>query len=94
MERWLSFPQSLYDGKDKSITIAARADNWLKNRFVNVCVCKCSRVASVVCVAWEPLLTDDDNRVVLRPLEGHEDCQSDYINASYVDVSHLFHEWH
>ena len=36
----------------------------------------------------EPLLTDDDNRVVLRPLEGHEDCQSDYINASYVDVSH------
>ena len=32
--------------------------------------------------------TDDDNRVVLRPLEGHEDCQSDYINASYVDVSH------
>ena len=36
----------------------------------------------------EPLLTDDDNRVVLRPLEGHEDCQSDYVNASYVDVSH------
>ena len=35
--------------------------------------------------------TDDDNRVVLRPLEGHEDCQSDYINASYVDVSQLMH---
>ena len=28
--------------------------------------------------------TDDDNRVVLRPVEGHE---SDYINASCVDVS-------
>jgi len=35
-----------------------------------------------------PSYTDDDNRVVLRPLEGHEDCQSDYVNASYVDVSH------
>ena len=35
----------------------------------------------------KPSYTDDDNRVVLRPLEGHEDCQSDYINASYVDVS-------
>ena len=36
--------------------------------------------------------TDDDNRVVLNPLEGHEDCQSDYINASYVDVSHF--DWY
>ena len=35
---------------------------------------------------------DDDNRVVLRPLEGHEDCQSDYINASYVNVSHILRE--
>ena len=35
--------------------------------------------------------TDDDNHVILSPLEGHEDCQGDYINASYVDVSHLFH---
>ena len=33
------------------------------------------------------LTTDDDHRVVLRPLEGHKDCQNDYINASYVDVS-------
>ena len=37
--------------------------------------------------------TDDDNHVVLRPLEGHEDCQSDYINASYINVSYLLHEW-
>ena len=36
--------------------------------------------------------TDDDNRVVLRPLEGHEDCQSGYINASYINVSHLFYD--
>ena len=27
--------------------------------------------------------SDDDNRIVLKPLS---DCQNDYINASYVDV--------
>ena len=31
--------------------------------------------------------TDDGNRVVLKPLHGYEDCQHDYVNASYVDVS-------
>ena len=31
--------------------------------------------------------TDDDNRVKLKPLNGREDCQHDYINASYIDVS-------
>ena len=31
--------------------------------------------------------TDDDNRVKLKSLSGREDCQHDYINASYVDVS-------
>ena len=30
------------------------------------------------------LNTDDDNRVILNKLE---ECDSDYINASYVDVS-------
>ncbi len=30
---------------------------------------------------------DDDNRIVLQPMSGQEDCQSDYINACYVDVS-------
>jgi len=47
----LCLPQSLYDGKDKSIAIATSADNLPKNRIVNVCVCKCSKVASVVYVA-------------------------------------------
>ena len=31
--------------------------------------------------------TDDDNRLKLKPLNGRDDCQNDYINASYVDVS-------
>jgi len=34
------------------------------------------------------LLTDDYNRVVLEPLDDTPD--SDYVNASYVDVSKLF----
>ena len=31
---------------------------------------------------------DDDNRIVLKPLPEAEDCQGDYINACYVDVSY------
>ncbi len=34
---------------------------------------------------WFP--ADDDNLIILDPILGQEDCQSDYINASYVDVS-------
>ncbi len=30
---------------------------------------------------------DDDNLIILDPIPGQEDCQSDYINACYVDVS-------
>ena len=32
------------------------------------------------------LLTDDDNRIVLQPIGGHNSCQNDFINASYIDV--------
>ncbi len=34
---------------------------------------------------WFP--ADDDNLIILDPIPGEEDCQSDYINACYVDVS-------
>ena len=30
---------------------------------------------------------DDDNRIVLKPIADADDCQRDYINACYVDVS-------
>lgn len=30
----------------------------------------------------------DDNRVALKAIGSREDCQHDYINASYIDVSH------
>lgn len=29
---------------------------------------------------------DDDNRVILDPLENEPECQHDYINASYIKV--------
>ena len=32
-------------------------------------------------------LIDDDNRIILNPIPGQQDCQNDYINASYLDVS-------
>ena len=31
-------------------------------------------------------LSDDENRIILRPIVGHSDCQRDFINACYVDV--------
>ena len=34
-----------------------------------------------------PIPADDDNLIILDPIPGQEDCQSDYINACYVDVS-------
>lgn len=37
---------------------------------------------------WLFLISDDYNRVVLETVPGQ--CDSDYVNASYVDVSALF----
>ena len=36
---------------------------------------------------WLLLFSDDDNRIALKSLPGSDDCQRDYINACYVDVS-------
>lgn len=30
---------------------------------------------------------DDDNRIILEPMSDIQNCQGDYINACYVDVS-------
>ena len=38
------------------------------------------------------LCVDDDNRVILEPLLEYNDCQRDYINACYVDVSKTQHD--
>ena len=34
-----------------------------------------------------PFGTDDDHRVVLESISGGVDCEHNYINAAYVDVS-------
>ena len=81
--------QGLPTGGKKSISIATSPNNKLKNRFANICVCKslyqyiivtdilAVKLVSATCI-------DDDDRVVLKPLDKYE---SDYVNASYVDVS-------
>ena len=33
--------------------------------------------------------TDDDHCVVLKSISGGVDCEHDYINAAYIDVSFL-----
>ena len=33
------------------------------------------------------ICADDDNRIPLQPLSESKDCQGDYINACYIDVS-------
>ena len=48
------------------------------------------RLSSIPCYFKQvipPSSSDDDNRIILRPLEDLVDCQRDFINASYVDVS-------
>lgn len=36
---------------------------------------------------YDWITTDDDNRIILNADSAHPDCKSDYINASYIDVS-------
>ena len=57
-------------------------------KCVCVCVCVCVLCVCVcLCTILLFLHSDDDNRIVLQPISGHSDCQKDYINASYIDVS-------
>ena len=53
-----------------------------KNRFQNITPCKYTIIWLFNIVS---LLSVDDNIVPLSPIEGEEG--SDYINASYVNVS-------
>ena len=47
-------------------------------------------MTSVVCDCVI-IFIDDDNRIKLKPVGGRADCQRDYINASYVNVSLSYH---
>ena len=68
-------------------------NNRKKNRFANISACKLLAISLFTALLMETMNspgtyfsfnTDDDNRVILNKLE---EGDSDYINASYVDVS-------
>ena len=60
------------------------------NRFNNITVCK-SRSISLLAYTYTLFAdSDDDNRIILTPTKGHPDCQGDFINASFIDVSSLY----
>ena len=69
-------------------------NNRKKNRFANISACKLLAISLQLAYGnneqsrnkclFSHLNTDDYNRVILNKLE---ECDSDYINASYVDVS-------
>ena len=46
-------------------------------------------VIYAICTVWLSciLLIDDDNRILLKPVGAIMDCESDYINTSYIHVS-------
>ena len=81
--------QLLKDGEGKSVTVATSSENRIKNRLSNISACNyplttdCMQLSHYYYLC--SLCTDDDNRVVLKAMEGHS---NDYINASYVDVSY------
>ena len=82
-------------GKESERSTAIAKQHKDENRFGNILVCKFLRIfytkfllwihTHTLTPAWFP--ADDDNLIILDPIPGQEDCQSDYINACYVDVS-------
>ena len=57
-------------------------------KFDNVCPLYNSKFPPKIndTVATLYLYTDDNNRIVLKPIPEAADCQGDYINACYIDV--------
>ena len=61
----------------------------LKLIFIIIIRCVHPYVLTMHNVPYDFLVSDDDNRVVLKPIDGIDDCQHDYINASFVNVSYI-----
>ena len=55
-------------------------------RIVNCFIIIIRRSIVIIILFIELMHADDDNLITLKPLPGHQDCNSDYINASYIDV--------
>ena len=73
------------------MAISTNPQNMPRNKFKNIIVCMFGAHDYLLMLMNTYILShsyiDDDSRVILRPLPGRDDCQHDYINASYVDVS-------
>ena len=83
--------QVVDEDPDHPMTIGTDPDSILLNRFANITVCKSMMSSNTGCgqaLSFALLSADDDNRIVLMPIDGNSDCQRDYINACYIDVCH------
>ena len=78
------------------ITVGTSPSLKLLNRFNNITVCKLANHAThphralLICPF---VCTDDNNRIVLRPIECYAACQRDFINACYIDVCSHHQIW-
>ena len=54
---------------------------------VGITTCNCVVIMGHCVCCMDCVCTDNENRVKLKAMNGRNDCQEDYINASYVDVS-------
>ena len=67
---------------DLPTTIGSDPDNELLNRFASITVCKSP-------TSEELKSMHDPYRRQQMPIEGHSDCQRDFINACYIDVCRI-----
>ena len=83
--------QVVDEDPDHPMTIGTDPDSILLNRFANITVCKSMMSSNTGCsqaLSFALLSADDNNRIVLMPIDGNSDCQRDFINACYIDVCH------
>ena len=81
--------RTMIDNKDRcSSEEGAKPANRLRNRYKDILPCECRRTKASRCDSNEPFallaLADDKHRVILE-----SNPESDYINASFVEVSTL-----
>ena len=85
--------QTLPSGEGDHQTIIGKSSaNRPLNRFRNITACEPTITVtqrSSYSLFGFPFGTDDDHRVVLKSISGGVDCEHDYINAAYIDVSSL-----
>uniref|UniRef100_A0A8C7ZPL7 Receptor-type tyrosine-protein phosphatase epsilon n=1 Tax=Oryzias sinensis TaxID=183150 RepID=A0A8C7ZPL7_9TELE len=84
-EEYISLPAGSAQGTYEE---ANKNENKEKNRYPNILPCEFTFVFAQL---WSRVKPNDNSRVVLTQLDGNP-C-SDYVNASFVDVSSFFIVW-